>query len=689
MHKVIPATLLFCFIVSSCAANEPFAKRATVLVDDFNSLQNRYSGYRNTYQKSPSVAVATRGADARFGHDGMGMRVTADRKAMGYCGVWIHFFDVRAPQHQYFDASDFEFLSFWVKGAVGGERFKIKLADDIWIAKEDSVTIGNIREYLPDGVTTRWQQVKVPLDEKFGVNFKQLGGLTLDFDTPGRFTIFIDQIEFQTCRPVQVNQVPVIVKANDLVHQPDQRVPPNIRAQPSDDQQELSPLRDRAVWLWTTESMLDDPAEAEEFIQFCKDQAIKYVWAQLPYQMNFERTGNRIVGSRCVIRRQTELRRFLRNAHAAGLQVHALEGLPEHAQRQYHHISIAIVDAVLEYNQQQIAAERFDGIHFDNEPYLLVGWHDPNRRKQILYEYLTLNSECQRRVRAASPPIEFGVDIPFWWQELDRHGEPHGMVSFRGTRQAASLHLLEMLDNVGVMNYRDAAQGVDGMIAHAQDLLEHADGNSDVKVFLGVETCAFQPIDVLFAVGRPRPHFEQAVRSETSEIVKLSRLDAHRLHVVDDGANVHVGIEVGDTSSVEQKIKIANTLSKVTSAFGIGYGTDQDGSLKLQDTLAKFLQRDSEWSNVKPCTVRDPATGKIHLLVKADYIVPGKITFADENARQFAVQTKLAEEQFVKHPSYAGLAIHHYRSFRDLVQGKAIIRHPVPSDRTVAITNAR
>jgi hypothetical protein len=687
MCKLIPATVLFCLLIAPCAAIEPGAKRTTVLVDDFNSLQNRYQGYRNTYQKSPSVAVATRAADARLGHEGLGMRVTADRKAMGYCGVWIHFFDVRAHQHNYFDASAFEYLSFWVKGAVGGERFKIKLADDIWIAKEDSVTIGNIREYLPDGVTNRWQQVKIPLDEKFGVNFQRLGGLTLDFDTPGRFTVFIDQIELETSRPLQVNHAPV--HPSDLVAQPAARIPPHAQSRPGIDNQAMSPLRDRAVWLWSTESMLDDPAETEEFLQFCQQQGIKYVWAQLPYQMNVERTGNRVTNSRCTIRRQPELRRFLRSAHAAGLQVHALEGLPEHAQRQYHHVSIAIVDAVLEYNQQQIAVERFDGIHFDNEPYLLVGWHDPNRRKQILYEYLTLNSECQRRVRAASPRIEFGVDIPFWWQELDRHGEPHALVSFQGTRQAASLHLLEMLDNVGVMNYRDAAQGVDGMIAHAQDLLQHADGAGDVKVFLGVETCAYQPIDVLFAVGRPRSEFEQAVRSETSELSRLSRIDAHRLHVVDDGENVHVGIEVGETRTVQQKIQIANTLSRVTSAFGLGHDADQTRALQLQDTLAKWLLRDSEWSQVKPCTVRDPGTGKIHLLVKADFVVPGKITFADENAKQFAVQTKLAEEQFTKHPSYAGLAIHHYRSFRDLVRGQSTIRQPVPTDATVAVTNAR
>jgi hypothetical protein len=676
MNQAMVAGALCCVVGVTCAAGELSAKSSSVLIDDFNSIQNRLNGFRNTYQKSPSAAVAVRVPEARFGHRGLGLRLTADRRESGYCGVWIHFFDVRAHHHKYLDASNFSFLSFWVKGAIGGERFKIKLADDIWIAKEDSVAIGDIEEYLKGGVTTRWQQVRIPLDAKFGLNLQRLGGLTLDFATPGRSTVFLDQIEFESSS--KANDVAMNGNLGGLSRQPGSPTQPGIGTRQQRTQS------NRAIWLWTTETMLDDPRQAEEFFLFCKDHRIKYVWAQLPYQMKLQRKGSRIVNAECIIRRQSALRRFLQAAHAAGLQVHALEGYPEHAQRQYHHVSLAIVDAVLAFNETQTAADRFDGIHFDNEPYLLVGWHDPQRRKQILYEFLTLSSECQRRVRAASPRIEFGVDIPFWWQELDRHGEPHGVVTFKGTRQAASLHLLEMVDNVGVMNYRDVAQGADGMIAHARDLLTHADTANGVNVFLGVETCAYPPKQVLFAVGKPRPEFEQAVRGHATEVATLSRLDGNRLHVVADDEYVHVGIEAAEMDSVASRIKVAKTLSRVASAFGVGGEADRELASKLQDSLAQRLARDTEWSNVKPCSVRDPDTGEVHLLVKADSIVPSKITFADENAKQFKFQTELAEEQFAKHVSYAGLCIHHYRSFQDLMNRETRLHQPAPADHAPA-----
>jgi len=55
-----------------------------------------------------------------------------------------------------------------------------------------------------------------------------------------------------------------------------------------------------------------------------------------------------------------------------------------------------VVDAVIVFNRESPAEQRFDGIHFDNEPYLLLGWKDRLRREQILREFLELNVECQR-----------------------------------------------------------------------------------------------------------------------------------------------------------------------------------------------------------------------------------------------------------------------------------------------------
>ena len=482
------------------------------------------------------------------------IRVSVDRKDAGYCGLWIHFFDMKAPIRRYIDATDYQFLSFWVRGAVGGEQFKVKLADQHWIEKEDSITVGDIGEFLDDGVTTEWQEVIVALEGDHGLQLDRLGGLTLDFDTPGTSTIFIDNIALTSSRTAAA------AKVRDRAPQP----PADVASKPS-----LAAATDRAIWLWSTEKMLDDTTEADAFFHFCQQQGIKHVWAQLLYDMQVKRRGRQVLSSTCVIRRESALRRFLQTAHAAGLKVHALEGYPEHAQRQYHYISLGIVDAVLAFNQDQPTDEQFDGVHFDNEPHLLLGWHDPQRRKQILFEFLTLNSECQRKVAAASPRIQFGIDIPFWWHHADaRSGDTHGDVFFRTHQQSASLHLLEMLDNVGVMNYRDAAQGADGMIALGRDLLVHADNSRRAKVFMGVETCSCTSDQVLLAVGKPRSEFELAARGSGHELAMLSRLNGNRIQVFDDGQNVHVGIQVAETDTVAKRAKLRKRFPSLPTYLG-------------------------------------------------------------------------------------------------------------------------
>ncbi len=136
-----------------------------------------------------------------------------------------------------------------------------------------------------------------------------------------------------------------------------------------------------------------------------------------------------------------------------------------------------LVDTIIRFNRSAPADQRFDGIHIDNEPYLLAGWDLPVVRAQILDEYLELNARAQRAVTAEGG-LEYGVDIPFWSM---------GDATFQGVRKPASFHILDLVDNVGIMDFRNVAVGNDGIIAHARALLTF--GNSTkAKVFVGVET---------------------------------------------------------------------------------------------------------------------------------------------------------------------------------------------------------
>lgn len=95
------------------------------------------------------------------------------------------------------DLSNYQYLSFWVKGSLGGEIFKIRIADGE-IASEIS-----IKSFLPRGLFPDWRRVIIPL--KVFKSIKKWnemeGSLKIVFDYESSFikqgVIYIDEIVFE------------------------------------------------------------------------------------------------------------------------------------------------------------------------------------------------------------------------------------------------------------------------------------------------------------------------------------------------------------------------------------------------------------------------------------------------------------------------------------------------------------
>ena len=77
----------------------------------------------------------------------------------------------------------------------------------------------------------------------------------------------------------------------------------------------------------------------------------------------------------------------------------------------------------------------------------------------------------------------YGVDIPAWFDERNEFFEPVADVDGRPVSEL----IIDIVDNVGIMDYRTQAYGADGTIAHAQSELRYAAGVGK-QVFLGLET---------------------------------------------------------------------------------------------------------------------------------------------------------------------------------------------------------
>jgi hypothetical protein len=91
-------------------------------------------------------------------------------------------------------------------------------------------------------------------------------------------------------------------------------------------------------------------------------------------------------------------------------------------------------------------------------------------------------SEALMRLKnASSPGLPMGPAIPFW---LD--GIP---VEWHGVTKPANRHVQDVYDYVALMDYRDHADGGDGIVSHAMDELTYG-AEIGRPVVIGVETSA-------------------------------------------------------------------------------------------------------------------------------------------------------------------------------------------------------
>ncbi|HXG57287.1 MAG TPA: hypothetical protein VNJ03_18045, partial [Vicinamibacterales bacterium] len=619
-----------------------------LLVASFdNGVQNAVGGYHNKLERAPTVSVTARVADVVRGRSGRSLKVSVDRKAGGFGGVWITFYNLKQKESPYLDVRDYAYLSFWVRGARGGEQLTVKLADASWVPRDDALPVGPLSLFLPKGVTTEWQEVLVPLSG-VKLNLEAMAGLTLDFDVVGRHTVYVDDVGFK-------QTASVVTPLTQHIDEP-------VRKREYD----------RAMWDWNILSHISDASRMTDFLTFCKTENIKTLWMQVSLENSAllpEGVRGAVKEVTGALRNKAEWKSFIAAAHRVGVRVEALDGFPEYAVKQNHNIPLAVVDAVIDYNGESRPEERFDGIHLDNEPYLLIGWRDWTIREQILRDFLELNQEAQRRVRQHSHMV-YGVDIPFWWQHRDQQtGEFNGVVDYNGSRQPASFHLIDMLDNVGVMNYRNTVDGADGMLEHGQDLLQYADKRKRAKLFMGMETSSFPPATVWFVAGLPRKEFEERLKGEAADLAFRSRVNGFRTQIFDDGTNLHVGIELPPTPTPEEQTKIGATMAEIAEKLGAsGHPAVKSRAWDVLNYVLPRIASDPEWKSPRARSITNPADRSQHAGFEAVSIMLPKITFAGTSHPELRAEMKMAEEEFSRYQSYAGLAIHYYETYRAKVE---------------------
>lgn len=443
----------------------PAFKGDYFLVSHFDQgNQNRLGGFFNGFAKSPSEAsVAIENGALAFSYK---------RVPPTFAGFWVHLFNFRDPpsERYYMDSSPFSFLTFSIRGANGGEEITFQVADYAWEKKEDSVPIGGISEFVTDGkITTAWQKAWIPLD-KFppGLNKKDLAGLVFQVAGSGSGKIYIKDMAFTVKKGTPIPTSTYALK--DL----------------------RTHALQKAMWLWETDKIINSPAKQRELQSFCKSQGITEIFVQIPYKTDQrpETIGNRPWK---IIWDSSKIRPLVAALSGMGVRVHALDGDARFALREWHGRVIALINRIIEYNKEVPANERFVGIRYDNEPYLLPNFAGV-QKEAVLSQYVELLKASKNL--AASAGLVYGVDIPFWFDANNEFFEPVAELSGKPMSEV----IIDVVDNIGIMDYRTMAYGADGVITHGLAELVYA-AKKGKKVYIGLETVEL-PDETLYEFGR-------------------------------------------------------------------------------------------------------------------------------------------------------------------------------------------
>ncbi|RJP60978.1 MAG: hypothetical protein C4541_02985 [Candidatus Auribacter fodinae] len=415
----------------------PIFRNPPIIIDNFDrgSTEGIFSeretslgAFQGTWAKRPSWSLITKTEEMRRGDTGKSQKMEW-RVAGGWCG-WYTLLDG-------LDASDYNCITFWVKGRDGGERFDIGLADSMMQELSiDAKYVGSVNFFIKGGsVTKDWVKAKIPLNRIAGdLNISSLGALVFWFryDTPGETSaIYIDDIMLE-----YDGEIEKIEEYNKP------------RA-------ELDPEHPRTMWVWKIDPVVNLKARQDMF-DLCERTAIRTCYV---YFGDFNEHDDPAYTK--------QLEEFLRESHKRDLHIEILTGNPVWCLKENHHLAIQWMKAFLDYNQSRPPELRIDGCSFDVEPYLAGEWQ--TRRDEVKKEYIDLLKKIRALIDSyPDQHFEVGGAIPFFYKEEGDFEE----------------QMLTYLDYSGLMAYYDTARKIIDVSRYHIDLATRL----GKKIYVGVET---------------------------------------------------------------------------------------------------------------------------------------------------------------------------------------------------------
>ncbi|TLS37213.1 alpha-amylase family protein [Pseudalkalibacillus caeni] len=237
--------------------------------------------------------------------------------------------------------------------------------------------------------------------------------------------------------------------------------------------------KDKAMWAWFPNKDISTEEARMEMVDFAKEKGVNLIYLNI---------GER-EGEPYLIEHPEQYRKLIKLAHENNIDVYALDGASEWAKEENYDIPISRMHDVFKYNRESKSSEQFDGIQFDIEPYLLDEW-DTTERDQLIQEYLAVVKILNNIAKAYSNShdFEFMIAMPFWFD-----GDKY-TTTYHGDTKPLSDHVMDVVNSVVIMAYRDFAEGRDSILYHTDHEMKYASENG-VKLVIGVETQYLEPYE--------------------------------------------------------------------------------------------------------------------------------------------------------------------------------------------------
>ena len=614
------AVFVFACLAAASPGDPEFIRVADFDSGSANSLGGSYNSYGSkgcdlTVQQTPLM---------HRGPNGQSPKISYSNTEAASCGVWMHLFNEEdTPTARAFpDARRFPFLSFWVRNEAALSHVEIRMADSVWLPKDDSKPAGTAARYARTESESDWRQITVPYRD-FSLPNTKAAVFVLQFAQGSSGVLYLDDICLKRTETTRI---------------------PFTGALPASTVTEWR----RAMWLWKTADLLNDAELQQRSLLTLREAQVTDLFLQIPYRRTPE----------CILEHPAELRRFLSSAHTAGIRVHALDGYPEFAVRENHEQVLTLIKSIVAFNRSGEETETFDGIHLDNEPYQLLGF-DGSAHSQILLEYLELNQKAVQLLKSEDSKLEFGVDIPFWWDANAENCQPCCFVDFNGQRKTAMQHTLDLVDNAGVMAYRNFAGGMDGIVNHAQGEVAYANG-AGKKVFVGVETIEPKPANASFVAALKETQWQSLPAD--AKLLHSSNVADYPLRSFTDGEYRYIGL--ANVGPARLETSFADALQLLRNSLGELCGGWNMNLRMFQPTLTKVFKSRSDWRDIS--FVRVEQAGTPYFALSLTETMPAKTTFAAMSRTLVDEILLEVRRAFNGQKGFAGDAIHSIESYRQL-----------------------